>query len=105
LCFCAKKRRAAYYLTATAIASVFTLGLGGWAWNRAIGTIDTTVTGFWLKHSMTLFTFVKPLASIGGHDFRFGVAANVASQRGFKNYSTHEEAFSTILTDTALKKR
>lgn len=80
LCFCARKCRAWYYLTATTTASIFTPRLNGRTQNRAIGAIDTAaVTGFRLKHSMTLLAFVEPLTRIRGHGFRVGVAANWAS--------------------------
>ncbi|PXW82404.1 hypothetical protein C8R34_13212 [Nitrosomonas sp. Nm84] len=74
------------------------------AWNRAVGTVNTAVTRLRLEHSVTLLAFIEPLTRIRWHDLSFGVAANGASQRGFKNDSAHEEPYSTILTDTSLKK-
>ncbi len=71
-----QKRCAASPLAATMIIVVFILRLYGRTRSRAIGTIDTAITGFWLKHSMTLLAFVEPLTRIRRHDFRLCVAAN-----------------------------
>jgi hypothetical protein len=72
------------------------------AWNRAIGTIDTAVTGLRLKHSVALFAFVEPLAGIRGHGFHFDMAANRTSQRGFKNDSDHGKFLSVVAVDPSL---
>lgn len=100
-----KEHGATCRLTATAIAAVFIPRLDERAWHRAIGTIDTAITGFRLKHSVALLAFVEPLAGVRGHGLRLDMAARGTSQRGFKNDRAHEAFLSITAADASLNRR
>jgi len=63
--------------------------LNRWAWNGSKRTENTAVTRLWFQNSMAVFTFVKKLACVFGHNFRFLITAGRAGYDRLKNQLFH----------------
>jgi hypothetical protein len=70
-------------------AATSALILNGWALDRAVRAKDTAITKFGTQYCHAIGAFVKELARIGGHGFRFGKPAMRAGQHGFEDDIFH----------------
>ena len=73
------------YLRALSSAAVVVAELNRWAFHRTIAAVDAAVSWLRPEHSVTLFTFVEPLAGVTGHAFRLAMTAMRTGNRRISN--------------------
>jgi len=59
------------------------------AFNRAVRAKHAAIPFLWLEQDSAGFAFIEKQASIGRHDFCFGMSTVWAGYRRVKNYGTH----------------
>lgn len=67
--------------------------LNRWAWNGSKRTENTAVTRLWFQNSMAVFTFIKNLTCVFGHDFRFLITTRWTGYDRFQSQLFHFSIF------------